>query len=388
MALEEQLTGRPERRVTEGLVRDPGRPPGEVSERRERFAALIRAEQTAILESYVRSLEASVSPVIARPQARAQAMTDAAEILTDVAASLGGGEPAREGRCDTLSRMTGPSRAEHQLSPADLLRAAQVLFNITVSSLSRHVTEDPGLLPCFSAAVVALNESIGRRIGEATLAYHGYLLERLDQAHAEERHRIARDLHDRLGEGMSVALRQLELWEIASRQDPVAASPRAARAKDAITEAMRRLRLVTSDLRQEPVRSLEKALIQYLDSVVPDAAAAAEVRLRVSGDETWVPPTVIDEAFLILREAIRNALRHGSPSTLLIGVALAPHELHAWVEDDGCGFIRTEAGRTGTGLASMQERAALVGGRLAVASSPGRGTHVELVVPLPGQVDG
>lgn len=61
-----------------------------------------------------------------------------------------------------------------------------------------------------------------------------------------------------------------------------------------IAEAMRRLGMVTSDLRQDSVRSLERALIQYIDS----AAADADIRLRVSGDETWAPPAVIDEAFL------------------------------------------------------------------------------------------
>ncbi len=117
-----------------------------------------------------------------------------------------------------LAWMIGEARAESRLSPADLLRAAGAFFDVTVSSLGGHVKDDPELLPCFITAVVALNESISRRIREATLAYTGYLLERVDQAHIDERRRIARDLHDRLGEGMSVALRQLELHELAERE--------------------------------------------------------------------------------------------------------------------------------------------------------------------------
>ena len=186
---------------------------------------------------------------------------------------------------------------------------------------------------------------------------------------------------------MSVALRQLELHELTSETDPPTPSPRAAMAKEAIAEAMRRLRVVTSDLRQESVRSLERALIQYIDAAAGDVAANADVRLRVSGDETWASPTIIDQAFLIIREAIRNALRHGTPRMVLIGVALAPHELRAWVEDDGCGFVpgpRRDPVSAGTGLISMRERAALIGGRLTVSSIPGQGTYVELLVPLPG----
>jgi signal transduction histidine kinase len=356
----------------------------------ERFAALIRAEQGAILASYAKSLEASNSPVIAEPDVGGRAMTNAAEIIADVAASVQGSEVRSDDHYEMLPWMMGSARAESQLSPADLMRAAGAFFDVTVGFLADHVKDDPGLLPCFTAAVVALNENISRRIREATLAYTGYLLERVDQAQIDERRRIARDLHDRLGEGMSVALRQLELHELASKADPLTPSPRATMAKDAITEAMRRLRGVTSDLRQDSVRSLEKALIQYIDSVAADVAAGTDVRLRVSGDERWALPAVIDEAFLIIREAIRNSLSHGAPRMVLIGVALAPHELHAWVEDDGRGFMLASRPATvfsGTGLAAMRERAASVGGRLGIDSAPGQGTRVELIVPLPGHRD-
>jgi signal transduction histidine kinase len=364
-------------------------PPGEAGERHERFAALIRAERTAILTSYADRLEQLRSPIFAQPRARDQAMTYASEIIAYVAASAQGHQIRTDARHELLPWMIGAAQAESEseseLSLAELLRAAAVFFDVTVSSLARHVKHDPDLLPSFITAIVTLNEGISRRTREATLAYPGYLLERVDQAHIDERRRIARDLHDRLGEGMSVALRQLELHELTSREDTLAPRPRAAMAKDAITEAMRRLRVVTADLRQDSVRSLEKALIQYIDSVAGDGAASADVRLRVSGDETWASPAVIEEAFLILREAIRNALKHGNPQLVLIGVALAPHELHAWVEDDGRGFVlvnRGGPGPTGTGTTSMRERAALLGGRLTIASVPGQGTHVELVVPL------
>lgn len=182
---------------------------------------------------------------------------------------------------------------------------------------------------------------------------------------------------------MSVALRQLDLHEVDSEPGPATPAPRVAMARQALTETMRRLRLMISGLRQDSIRSLEKALVRCIDS----ADADAEVRLRVSGDERWAPPPVIDEAFLIIREAVRNALAHGSPRLVLIGVALAPHELLAWVEDDGTGFMPGQArdsGSAGTGLASMRERAAMLGGQLRIASVPGQGTVVELLVPLPG----
>jgi signal transduction histidine kinase len=219
-------------------------------------------------------------------------------------------------------------------------------------------------------------------------------LDRVHRAQVEERRRLARDLHDRVGEALAVGIRRLDLQEIPCPGDPLPqalpapagtpagttpATPNVSR--EALVEAMRRLRVVTCDLREPPVASLEKALMRHLDSVRADA----DVRLHISGDEAWAPPAVLDEVFLILREALRNALTHAAPQLVLIGVEIAARELTAWVMDDGCGFSPPAATATasGTGLASMRERAALVGGRLVVSSLPGHGTRVELHLPLP-----
>ncbi|HET9895062.1 MAG TPA: ATP-binding protein [Streptosporangiaceae bacterium] len=279
----------------------------------------------------------------------------------------------------------GQARAVSGQSPADSLRAAVIFFNVTVSAMMRHVQDDFRLLSVFTLAITALNESINRRIREANIAYNGYLLDRIHRAHLDERHRIARDLHDRLGEGVSGALRQLELHELVEPDRPVEPRLHTSLAKGALTEAMDRLRLVILDLRRDSVTSLEKALGDYVISTATDV----DVRLRISGDESWAPPTVIDEVFLIIREALRNALAHASPQVVLVRADLAPHELRAWVEDDGSGFDpRAVCTRISAGIASMRERAALVGGKLAISSSPGQGTQVELVVPLPGSPEG
>jgi signal transduction histidine kinase len=355
----------------------------DVRERDERFAALVTADYAAISASYRERLEAMHSPVIADFRAREQVMANVTETIADVTSSLRAGTVTIDDRYKRLARAIGETRAETRLSAADSLRAAEAFFEVAVTSLARHVRDDPELLPSFLIAVLALNESISLRVRQASLTYTGYLLDRVQQAHLDERHRIARDLHDRLGEGLSVALRQLELHEIEITKDPPDPASRTGIVKDALAEAMRRLRLVTSDLRQDSVTSLETALLTYIDS----AAADAHVRLRVSGDQTWAPGTVIDETFLIIREAIRNALTHGDPQIVLVRVAMTQDELRAWVEDDGHGFVVPQDGDphfAGNGLASMRERAALIGGDLTVTSVLGEGTHLELVVPLTG----
>lgn len=373
--------------------------PREAAAQHERFAELIITERDTMLTAYASSLRDLVSPVVTNPWTHEQVMRHAAEVIADVAAVVAGNLTRPRDHGEFLALLIGEGQADSRLCPADLLRAVTVFFEVTVRSLGSLVRSDPSLLTCFVTAVIALNESIGRQIKEGPHAYASLLLERVDQAHTQERRRIARDLHDQLGESISVALREFELYELASERELAAASApardrpvrgtaaqepfaRGESVREALIETMRRLRAVTSDLHQEAVRSLENSLVMYLDSV----SSEADVRLRVSGNEGWVPPAVIGEAFLIIREAIRNALTHGDPKTLLIDIILAPHELHAWVEDDGCGFL-VGAVSAGIGLSSMRERAALLNGRLTVASTPGQGTQLELLIALPGTHD-
>jgi signal transduction histidine kinase len=230
------------------------------------------------------------------------------------------------------------------------------------------------------SSLIALNKWVGRQIrgsadGDMTLYENRVLEARLD-----ERRRIARELHDRLGEVLTVGLRQLDLDEITGPEIPEGQS---AIARGVLVEAMRRLRLVTSGLRDEPVTSFEKALTDFLNRVCADA----DVHLVVIGDETWAPTEIIDEAFLIVREALRNALTHGAPQAVVVGLEVTRREIRAWVDDDGKGFVcgtDAESPAAGTGLAAMRERAALLGGTLSIISTPGHGTSVELSVQLSG----
>ena len=349
---------------------------------RERFAALIRADYDTILASFAAVLDDPQSLVSTDAPARQHAHATAATIIPEVAARVQGGDaPAGDWHGGT-PWLVGSLHAESELSPEDTLGTAVSLFNATVSVLARHVADEPEFFPCFVTSLLALNESISRRVREAMSVHSGYLLERVEQAHVDERLRIACELHDRLGEGLTVALRQLELHEIASQRDPLTSVPRTSIAKDALTETMNRLRDLSSDLRQATVKNMETALVGYLDSI----AADAEVRLRVSGDEAWASLVVIDEAYLIIREALRNALTHSGAKLVLIGITIAPHELDAWVEDDGRGFA-VGGSSAGTGIAAMRERAGSIGGRLTLVSVPGQGTHVGLRVTLTGHPD-
>ncbi len=106
-----------------------------------------------------------------------------------------------------------------------------------------------------------------------------------------------------------------------------------------------------------------------------------------SGTRAAAPAEIVDEAFLIVREALRNALTHGAPQSVVVGVEVTRRQIRAWVDDDGSGFAcgdDAESPTAGTGLAAMRERAAMLGGSVSIVSKPDHGTSVELTVPLSG----
>ena len=111
-----------------------------------------------------------------------------------------------------------------------------------------------------------------------------------------------------------------------------------------------------------------------------------------AGDEAALPPVVKEQAYLVMREAVRNAVVHSGCQRIGVSVEVDGGELRGRVVDDGEGFEpgggsiegREDGGESaaGGGLRSMRERTEMLGGRLEVSSDPGRGTSVELRVSL------
>jgi signal transduction histidine kinase len=351
----------------------------QVDELNGRFAALIADARPEILRTFTRRFNEKYGFIPENGAFRERAMTTVSGVVSDVVCSVQAGDVRIDDSHLPDARAVARAGWDECLSPADGLCIAVLLLNTMLTTLTGFVAADEELLPCFTVSVAALNESISRHMQAVAGVSAANTLDRVHRAQVEERRRLARDLHDRVGEALAVGLRRLDLQEIPGRAGLVS---KLSVSRAALVEAMRRLRVVTSDLREPPVGSLEKALMGHLDSVRADA----EVRLHMSGDEGWAPPAVLDEVFLILCEALRNALTHGAPQLVLIGVEVCSQELSGWVIDDGCGFNPASAGggaASGAGLASMRERAALIGGRVVVSSMPGHGTRVQLHLPLP-----
>jgi PAS domain S-box-containing protein len=203
------------------------------------------------------------------------------------------------------------------------------------------------------------------------------------RAQAEERRRLSRELHDRVAHDIALVHQSLELHEALKTSDPKRAVAKMQLARRIVKEALESIRNLSMELREPEVRrGLEAALANLLRDLVPPTI---ESSLSVEGDEAPVPPEIRSQLSLILREAIRNAVMHSGAAHIAVEVDTAQERVVCRVEDDESGFDPDEVRTAGTGgLRAMSERATLVGGTLDLSSVPGRGTTIQVSVPLGG----
>jgi signal transduction histidine kinase len=120
-------------------------------------------------------------------------------------------------------------------------------------------------------------------------------------------------------------------------------------------------------------------------------AKSAGVEVAVRFDPTKLPPGLLEpereiDIYRIIQEAIGNAARHSHAANIWIDGDVIDGQMRLIVGDDGVGLEQAARGR-GLGLAGMQERTAILRGRLDVQARPGGGTVVQLQVPLSGDLD-
>jgi len=252
-----------------------------------------------------------------------------------------------------------------------LIAQSRTVGAINLSSRSlRAVTPDES----------SLLASIGHQIGVAV--DNAQLYEQAQQlAVMKERNRLARDLHD----SVTQALYGVTLYsEAASRQllsgetDMVA--DHLSEIRTTAQESLREMRLLIFELRLPALRSegLAAALQARLDSV--ESRVGLDTMFRVEGDSK-LTPDVEEGLYRIAQEALNNTLKHAHASSVSVVLHHNDRIVSMSIEDDGIGFDPSEARvQSGFGLKGMEERVARLGGKLAVRSSPGEGTRIEVEV--------
>lgn len=202
-------------------------------------------------------------------------------------------------------------------------------------------------------------------------------------AQEQERARIARDLHDEIGQ-LLTALR-FEL-SIIQKQGGEISSPETLfkRPFQLLEQAVGELRRICRGLRPPLLDDLGLGpAVQFLTEEFEERSGIyTRLDLRLNPTETLGSeiPMVI---YRILQESFTNIARHSEASEVEISIARLPDSISMSVTDNGRGFLQEEAMMgEGSGLTGMLERASLVGGRLAIHSAPRKGTKLDLTIPL------
>lgn len=198
---------------------------------------------------------------------------------------------------------------------------------------------------------------------------------------AEERERMARELHDALNQSLfSLSLTA----RAASRHlttDPERAAEELSEIANLTKQAMAELRAVVEGLRTPDVE--RDGLLPAIRSLAALLSRVHHIEVEVvANGEPNLDGRAEHEVFRIVQEALTNAVRHAQASKVTVSLVNGDM-LEVVVRDDGHGFdpdARTHRGRR-LGLTSMRERASAIGGLLTITSAPGEGAMVDLEVP-------
>ena len=202
------------------------------------------------------------------------------------------------------------------------------------------------------------------------------------RAQDEERARIARELHDATAQTMAGVVLQLSVAERSCGDDDAAVT-KIREIRGMATEALEEVRTLSHTIYPRVLEDLGlRAALDWLARRTRESSSLeVGVTLRGAGS---VPPTVASALYRVAQEALANAVRHSSATTVELRLDAEPRMVTLEVEDDGVGFAArdAEARRAGMGIFSMRERIALVNGLLDIDSEPGRGCWIRACVPL------
>ncbi len=206
----------------------------------------------------------------------------------------------------------------------------------------------------------------------------------------EERQRVALELHDGVGQYLTMLVSGLRTI---GRSDDVAdVRRRCHELQQASQDALTEVRRITLGLRPSMLDDL--GLTPAVTRLADDLSRHHGIALTVEAETELgrLPMAVETAAFRIVQEALNNVVKHSGAHAARVKLALRTERLVIGIEDDGCGLPLSLRGlwkvNTGhLGLLGMRERAVLLGGDLSIQSEPGRGTWVVATIPTGARRD-
>jgi signal transduction histidine kinase len=288
------------------------------------------------------------------------------------------------------------SAGAHTRGRAAVVAATGVAGLVALTVLRASVgVEEPGdiVLPLSLLggpwlAGLAIRE---RRDREAMLEERAAILERErgEQARtaiAEERARIAREMHDIVAHAMSVVVLQARGAKRTLSNDPGATTAALDAIESTSSGALAEMRQLLGVLRaDDPAPRMPEPTLVALDALVEQLRETGlRVDVDIAGPPIDLPPGLDRAAYRILQEALTNVVRHGGATSATVSIAYRPDLLELTVRDAGTSDVARAEVVDGRGIAGMRERAVSLGGTLDAGPDVGGGFSVRAWLPLSG----
>ncbi|MFO8100989.1 MAG: PAS domain S-box protein [Dehalococcoidia bacterium] len=206
------------------------------------------------------------------------------------------------------------------------------------------------------------------------------LSRRLLRLQEEERRALAQDLHDEVGQ--SVTVLKLLLDKAVRTAGPELRET-IERASSVTEDLVRQIRGISSEMAPRMLEDvgLVPALLWQVEKLKEQTGI--DVAFRHNGLDREIPSEVAVAAYRIAQEALTNAVRHSGTKDIILAIDIEGDMLKLWVEDHGGGFdIASMGTETSSGIVGMGERVGLLGGNMEIDTSPGFGTTLEVTLPL------
>ncbi|QYG94292.1 GAF domain-containing sensor histidine kinase [Iamia sp. SCSIO 61187] len=212
------------------------------------------------------------------------------------------------------------------------------------------------------------------------------LLGQVIAAQEAERARVARDLHDQVGQSLTSVLLGLRLVDGSLSGEPcdvADARLHTDEVRGLVAQALDEVRQLAFDLRPTVLDDvgLPAAVRRLATEVSGRFDLPIRVQIAADGDEAELRSEIETVVYRVVQESLTNVVRHARASRATVEVSIEPDHVRAVIIDDGVGFAVDDGVLRSLGLAGMRERALLVDGNLQITSAPGAGTSIVVKVP-------
>ncbi|HXO58353.1 MAG TPA: sensor histidine kinase [Candidatus Acidoferrum sp.] len=223
------------------------------------------------------------------------------------------------------------------------------------------------------------NDRLLVRVGANQLAI---ALQGAELRAVQERQRLARDLHDSVSQALYAIVLDIATAQRIGGADPTRLDAILKDAHNLAEAGLAEMRALIFELRPEFLS--QEGLVGALQRQVAAVRARHQLSITLTAtDEPEAVPAIKEALYRVGQEALNNAAKHAGAQAVLITLEASAGELVLRVRDDGRGFHAGKSFPGHLGLRSMRERAASVGGVVAISSAPGQGTEVTFRVPRP-----